>query len=109
MKTKLQEAKKAAAAVEVDLKASIAEAAPAGAGDVYAAAAHCADTTGSVLKTHGKCSWSTGVKGQVRGATLPGAVCSSNEYRPTGVVVCKRDQLPSVDCYVAAVPRYPSK
>ena len=38
MLTKLQEAKKAAAAVEVDLKASIAEAAPAGAGDVYAAA-----------------------------------------------------------------------
>jgi hypothetical protein len=51
---KRQEAKNAAAAVEEDLKACDAEAALAGAGDVDAAAAHCADTTSSVLKTHGK-------------------------------------------------------
>jgi hypothetical protein len=49
-----QEAKNAAAAVEEDLKAINAETALAGAGDGDAAAAHCADTTGSVLKTHGK-------------------------------------------------------
>ncbi len=48
-----------------------------------------------------------GVKGQVRGASLPGADYSSNEYRPTRVVGCKRDQLPSVECYGAAVPRCP--
>jgi hypothetical protein len=49
-----QEAKNAAAAVEEDLKAHDAEEALAGAGDGDAAAAHCADTTGSVLKGHGK-------------------------------------------------------
>jgi hypothetical protein len=48
-----QEAKNAAA-LEADLKALAAEAALAGAGDGYGAAAHCADTTGSVLKAHGK-------------------------------------------------------
>jgi hypothetical protein len=49
-----QEAKNAADAVEVDFKAHAAEAALAGAGDGYAAATHCADTTGSILKAHGK-------------------------------------------------------
>ncbi len=55
---------------------------------------------------HGKCgtppstSGCTGVKGQVRGAGLPGAVWSSNEYRPTRVVGCKQDQLPIIECYV---------
>jgi len=44
-----QEAKNSAAAVESDLKASVAEAALTGAGDGDAAAAHCADTTCSVL------------------------------------------------------------
>jgi hypothetical protein len=47
-----QEAKDAAAAVEADLKACSAEAALAGAGDGNAAAAHCVDTTSSVLKAH---------------------------------------------------------
>jgi hypothetical protein len=62
---------------------------------------------------HGKCgtppstSGCSGVKGQIRGASLPGAACSSNEYRPTRVVGGKRDQLPSVDRYGAAVPRCP--
>ena len=49
---KRQEAKNAAAAVEADLKASAAKTALAGAGDGGSAAAHCADTTGIVLKTH---------------------------------------------------------
>jgi hypothetical protein len=49
----------------------------------------------------------SGVKGQIRGASLPGAACSSNEYRPTRVVGGKRDQLPSVERYGAAVPRCP--
>jgi hypothetical protein len=49
---KQQEAKNAAAAVEEDLKARAAKAALTGAGDGGAAAAHCADTTGSMLKTH---------------------------------------------------------
>ena len=49
-----QEAKDTAAAVEANLKTRAAEAALAGAGDVNAAAAHCADTTGNVLKTHRK-------------------------------------------------------
>ncbi len=40
-------------------------------------------------------------------ASLPGAACSSNEYRPTRVVGGKRDQLPSVERYGAAVPRCP--
>ena len=222
---KRQEAKKTAAVVEADLKARAAEAALAGAGDGNATAAHSADTTGSVLKAHGKkkgviwsaydltgekpsCllvkggGWQTsggdaicgcvptgsagttnywshlrthhilvwyelkrrdgalnpageaamaklkeglanmaaggpcqhglglglarlvrglhgkcgtppstsgcsGVKGQIRGASLPGAACSSNEYRPTRVVGGKRDQLPSVERYGAAVPRCP--
>jgi hypothetical protein len=62
---------------------------------------------------HGKCgtppstSACSGVKGQIRGASLPGAACSSNEYRPTRVVGGKRDQLPSVERYGAAVPRCP--
>ena len=51
---KRQEAKKTAAVVEADLKARAAEAALAGAGDGNATAAHSADTTGSVLKAHGK-------------------------------------------------------
>ncbi len=51
---KRQEAKNAAAVVEADLKARAAEAALAGAGDGNATAAHSADTTGSVLKAHGK-------------------------------------------------------
>jgi hypothetical protein len=51
---KRQEANNTAAAVEADLKARAAEAALAGAGDGNAAAAHSADTTGSVLKAHGK-------------------------------------------------------
>ena len=32
-----------------------------------------------------------------RDTALPGAACRSNEYRPTRVVVGKRDQLPSND------------
>ncbi len=55
-----------------------------------------------VGKTHGKFSRSTG-----RVAALPGAACRSNEYRPTRVVGGKRDQLPSVERYGAAVPRCP--
>ena len=51
---KWQEAKDAAAAVEADLKARAAETALAGAGDGDATAAHCADTTGIVLKTNRK-------------------------------------------------------
>ena len=51
---KRQEANNTAAAVEADLKARAAEAALAGAGDGNATAAHSADTTGSVLKAHGK-------------------------------------------------------
>ena len=53
------------------------------------------------------CVLSTGVKGQVRGAAQPGAACRSNEYRPTRVVGGKRDQLPIVERYDAAVPRCP--
>ena len=62
---------------------------------------------------HGKCgtppstSGCSGVKGQIRGASLPGAACSSNEYRPTRVVVGKRDQLPSVERHGAVVPQCP--
>jgi hypothetical protein len=62
---------------------------------------------------HGKCgtppstSGCSGVKGQIRGVSLPGAACSSNEYRPTRVVGGKRDQLPSVERYGAAVPWCP--
>jgi hypothetical protein len=49
---KRQEVKNAATAVEADLKDGSAEAALAGAGDGEAAADHCADTTGCVLKAH---------------------------------------------------------
>ena len=60
-------------------------------------------TSGTPPSTSG----GSGVNGQVRVAVLPGAAGHSDEYRRNRAVVGKRDQLPSVDRYGAAVPRCP--